>query len=191
MPRCQRRHPEVRTRVGILRPAEEEKVKLAIRLLIRRLAGEPGFESGLAGSEPAVLPLDDSPVTPQKTKRIGQKIQSFSPNPGSDKTCDPIKKIGKKILLLLSNPLYCLDPLFNESLAQPVLKYQPRQLRPADILLASPTRGRGYNIVTDDANETIPLAAPPTPRETISRSADETNVTMAPTLPESVVEVMP
>ena len=33
---------------------------------LKTLAGEPGFELGLHGPEPCVLPLDDSPVTPQK-----------------------------------------------------------------------------------------------------------------------------
>ena len=37
-------------------------MKLARRLLINKLAGEPGFEPGLPGPEPGVLPLDYSPV---------------------------------------------------------------------------------------------------------------------------------
>lgn len=135
------------------------------RLLIK-LAGEPGFEPGLHGPEPCVLPLDDSPATLKKTAKFGQKIQSFLSNP------HPQKVAPTKIAPVLG------------------LKYQPSQLWPADFLLASTARGRGYNIITDDGNETIPQAAPPTSRGTIPRSADETEATMAPsTLPESVTEV--
>ncbi|GAH66585.1 unnamed protein product, partial [marine sediment metagenome] len=53
----------------------------------------------------------------------------------------------------------------------------------------SSTRAGHYK-VTDNGNETIPLAAPPTLRETIPRPADETDMMVAPsTLPESVTEV--
>jgi len=70
------------------------------------------------------------------------------------------------------------------------LKCQPSQLWPAAFLFASPTKARSYNKGTDNGNKTIPQAAPPTPRGTIPRSADETEATMAPsTLPESVTEV--
>ncbi|GAH48837.1 unnamed protein product, partial [marine sediment metagenome] len=34
---------------------------------LKTLAGEPGFEPGLHGPEPCVLPLDDSPATPKSS----------------------------------------------------------------------------------------------------------------------------
>jgi len=90
----------------------------------------------------------------------------------------------------LSYPHKYLASLSNESIAKLVLKDQSSHTWPAGFLFASSTRGRGYNIVTDNGKETIPLAAPPTLRETIPRSADETDMMMAPsTLPESVTEV--
>ena len=134
----------------------------------KKLAGEEGFEPSLRDPESRVLPLDDSPATLKKRTGIGQKI-----------------------LLLLSNPPNCLDPLCNESISAPVLKYQFGQLWPAGFLFASIRLARVYHIVTDDGNETISRAAVPTQRE-ITRSADETKPKMAPTtLPESVVEVRP
>jgi len=105
-------------------------------------------------------------VTLNKSSDIGQKIQSFLPNP------HPPKVTPTKIAP-------ALEP-----------RYQPSQLWPADFLFASTARGRGYNIITDNATVPIPQAAAPTPRGTIPRSADETEATMAPpTLPESVTEV--
>ena len=46
------------------------------RRFAEKLAGEVGFEPTLPGPEPGVLPLDDSPATPQKAAEIRQKIQS-------------------------------------------------------------------------------------------------------------------
>jgi len=89
---------------------------------------------------------------------------------------------------LLSNPPIAdyLAPLCSESLAQLLLKYQPRQLRPAGFSFASPTRDWVYNMVTDNGNKTNPPAAPPTQEGTIPLSADETDIKRAPsTLPES------
>jgi len=87
-----------------------------------------------------------------------------------------------QIQSLLSNPPPC-----NESLPQPLLKYQAKGLWPDN--------GPPCHFVikdTDDANETIPRAATPTLRAFTPRSADETEVMMAPsTLPESVTEVAP
>ena len=130
------------------------------------LAGEPGFEPGLHGPEPCVLPLDYSPATLNKSSDIGQQLQSFLSNP------HPPKVTPTKIAPVLG------------------LRYQPSQLWPADFLFASPTKARVYNKATDNGNKTIPQAAPPTPRGTIPRSADETEAMMDPsTLPESVTEV--
>ncbi len=78
---------------------------------LRIMAGEPGFEPGLPGPEPGVLPLDYSPATdvtesksrrfsevvndilplhlPQKTRKIGQLIQSQLPNPPNTPIISP------------------------------------------------------------------------------------------------------
>ena len=104
------------------------------RLLIRlsqNLAGEEGFEPSLHDPESCVLPLDDSPVPLKIAAEIGQKIQSFLPNP----------------------------PLSPESMAELILKDQPARRDPACLLLASSTRSRGYNEVTDNGNETTPPLA--------------------------------
>ncbi len=133
----------------------------------KNLAGEPGFEPGLPGPEPGVLPLDYSPATPQKTKRIGQKIQSLLSNPLCPIIPPPTHQV-QYICYLVS--------LCNEVLTQRERKYQLGRAWPAGIFFASTTRGQGYNIITDDGNETVPLTAPPTLRETIPRSADETDM---------------
>ena len=124
---------------------------------LENLAGEPGFEPGLHGPEPCVLPLDVSPATPQKAARIGQQIQS-----------------------LLSNPLHCLEQLCSQqykSLDQKyqLIKCQPRHLWPAGSLFP-PIIVQLYNILADNGKETIPLAVPPT----IPLSADENDTIMAP-----------
>ena len=49
---------------------------LIVHQLHQKMAGEPGFEPGLPGPEPGVLPLDYSPATPQKAAAIGQQLQS-------------------------------------------------------------------------------------------------------------------
>jgi len=68
----------------------------------------------------------------------------------------------------------------------PLLKYQAKELLPEG--------GPPCHFViknTDDANETVPPLAPTTLRAFTPRSADETEVMMAPaTLPESVTEVV-
>ena len=101
--------------------------------------------------------------------------------------------IGRQIRSLLSNPLHCLDQLCNQkykSSAQKyqLLKYQPAKGDATGILLASPMRRRGYNIVADNGKETIPPAAPPTLRD-IRRSTDETDMVAPSTLSRSVTEV--
>jgi len=109
---------------------------------------------------------------PQKARKIGQLIQSQLPNP--------------------HRLACCLDPLCNLSIAYPavlkyapVLKYQAKELLPGD--------GPPCHFVikdTDNAHETVPPLAPTTLRALTPRSADETEVMMAPsTLPESVTEV--
>ncbi len=61
------------------------------------------------------------------------------------------------------------------------LRYQPSQLWPAGFLFASPIGWRGYNIVTDNANETFFLD-----------SSNQSQSLVAPlTMPECVAEVVP
>ena len=121
--------------------------------------------------------------------KLAPRLRIQLPVPGQT------KRIGQKILFLLSNPhllVCCLDLLCNLSIAYPVvlkyapvLKYQARELLPGD--------GPPCHFVikdTDNAIEIILPLAPPTPRAFTPRSADETEVMMAPsTLPESVTEV--
>jgi len=119
-----------------------------------------------------ILPSIVAMATPQKAAKTGQLIQSQLPNP-----------------LRLA---CCLDPLCNLSIAYPVvlnyapvLKYQAKELLPDN----GPP---GHFVIkdTDNAHETVPLLAPPTLRALTPRSADETEVMMAPsTLPESITEV--
>jgi len=52
----------------------------------------------------------------------------------------------------------------------PLLNYQPAKASPADFPLASPIRGRGYNIITGNAGETLPLVGPLTLQELIVRT---------------------
>ena len=94
-------------------------MKLAIRPLIiyppGKLAGEPGFEPGLHGPEPCVLPLDYSPVLPPKTglgptTKIGQKIQGFLPKTGLG---PKIKKVQK-----IQNLLYFPQPIISPPTSQ-------------------------------------------------------------------------
>ncbi len=148
------------------------------------LAGEEGFEPSLPDPGSGVLPLDDSPAT---AGGAYAPLQSkSSPLPGLLNTIIPLNlpqkaaRIGRQIQSLLSNPLYCLDPLCNESLARPVLKYHPRHLWPAAVRYCIDVATAVYNRVTDDGDETIPLAAPPTPRGTTPRSADETDTKWLP-----------
>ncbi|MBA7584830.1 hypothetical protein ES708_26792 [subsurface metagenome] len=75
-------------------------------------------------------------------------------------------------------------------LSYSLLKYQPASFGLAGILFACLLRGRGYNIITDDADET-PSSGPLTLRDTIPNNANETKLfSVAPsTLPEYAVEV--
>ena len=118
--------------------------------------------------------------------KLATRLRIQLPVPGQT------KRIGQKILFLLSNPhllVCCLDLLCNLSIAYPVvlkygpvLKYQARELLPGD--------GPPCHFViedTDNAFKIIPHLAPPTLRALTPRSADETEVMMAPsTLSESV-----
>ena len=54
------------------------KLRLCFTHRSEKLAGEEGFEPSLTGPEPAVLPLDYSPATPQNRTGIGRKIQSMA-----------------------------------------------------------------------------------------------------------------
>ena len=121
--------------------------------------------SPLPGLLSGIIPSIVAMATPQKRAEIGQLIQSQLSNP----------LIVELYQALLSN---------QSTIAQPLLKYQPRH--------SSYTTAGLYNGATDNGKETVPLAAPPTLRGTIPRSADETDRVMAPlTLPESVTEVAP
>ena len=71
--------------------------------LLEKLAGEPGFEPGLHGPEPCVLPLDYSPETPQKAAGIGQQIQSLLPYANARQQRAPLReKIKLATRLLIS-----------------------------------------------------------------------------------------
>ncbi len=39
-------------------------------LFVLKLVGRPGFEPGLTGSEPVVLPLDDLPIVSESTFEV-------------------------------------------------------------------------------------------------------------------------
>ena len=47
------------------------------RLALCRQAGEPGFEPGLTGSEPVVLPLHHSPEFAFRSNNISQLVSLF------------------------------------------------------------------------------------------------------------------
>ena len=178
---------------------------------LRIMAGEPGFEPGLPGPEPGVLPLDYSPATdvteskssplpglvndilplnsPQKRRGIGLLIQSQLPNPRYCLVC--LSLLPSKINLTPFQKALGsgIDSLCNQKYIYSVqrcqfLKYQPAKADTAGILLASSTRAGGYNGVTDNGDQTR-LVAPPTLRGAIPRSTDETDTIIAPMLSES------
>lgn len=138
---------------------------------ITKVLGWSGLEPSLPGPGPGVLPLDDSPVA-RGPKKIGQKIREYNRSNTSVAFVYPLPRLAS-----LFNQKY-------QSMTQKgqLPKYQPAKGGAAGILLASPIRGRGYNILTDNADETpSPLTAP-----------YETALLEAPlTLAESIVEVAP
>ncbi len=70
-------------------------------------------------------------------------------------------------------------------------KYQPAKAGLAGFLFACPLRGRGYNIITDYADETYSPSGPLTLRDIpVPNNANKTKLSLAPsTLPEYAVEV--
>ncbi len=91
-------------------------MQLATRLLINKLAGEPGFEPGLHGPEPCVLPLDDSPVTRHdelparasnvtelKSRRFSELVNDILPSIVALATPQKAAEIGQ---LIQSPPSY-------------------------------------------------------------------------------------
>ncbi len=76
----------------------------------------------------------------------------------------------------------------------PLLNDQPDHAWPAGFLFASTTIGRGYNNITDNGDETLPLVGPLTLQDTIvPNNANETkksSLAASSMLPEYDVEVV-
>lgn len=150
--------------------------------IINEPAGEEGLGSGLRGPEPCVLPLGDSPAAPQKPAGIGQRVQSLLSDPPNR----PRLLIrGAQVRALHGLPdLTCLSQSYQpEAQEYQVPKDQSAKRGPTGPFISFPTRARGYNEITDNANEPPPLLT--APYETAS------HLEARLTLPEYGVEVVP
>jgi hypothetical protein len=171
-----------------------EGKRLKMRLT-SQLAGEPGFEPGLHGPEPCVLPLDDSPASVILLVPFYQSIfrilvsrflviilAAFYQNATGSVPPKNRTGIGQLIQSQLPNPLpnhRCLACLCNQSLAQLLLKYQLTLLSQSLYRLATVLSGPLYGEVR------LELSWP-----NAAGGAGELSPRTALLLPQYVVEVM-
>ena len=149
-------------------------MKLETRLLIK-LAGEPGFEPGLDGPEPSVLPLDYSPktyLTELKSSPLPGLLNDMLPSILPQKAA----RIGQLLQSQLSNPRLAQYQI----LAQLLLKYHP-------LKLISPPRQSLYMLPTTP--ERPLLQAVPLSRHAFDATERASATEAALTLPESITEV--
>ena len=184
--------------------------------LPNKLAGEEGFEPSLTGPEPAVLPLDYSPVTPQNRTGIGQKIQSLlsrskvklatrlrillpiptTPGPpwGSAGTGRQawLRTTCRKASGFESPLPHYLESLCYESLPGFLLKSPPAQVWPPLFLPCFSTAKALYRLETALSGPSSDEVRLVLSRPVAAGGAGEPSPGMAPPLlPQYVVEVVP
>ncbi len=139
------------------------------------LAGEPGFEPGLRGPEPRVLPLDDSPASDVTESKS-------SPPPGLLSGIIPLNLPQKRagIVKLLQSQLYNPRTPYH-ILPQLALKYQP-------LKLTSPLRQSLYILPTTPDRPLATVLAV-LPRHAFDDAPESASIEATLTLPESAMEV--